>query len=116
MTTFRLATAADRDFLERMLVVAADWRPGAAVRSVEDVLAEPSLAHYIAGWPRHGDLGVVTEDRRGEPVGAAWCRYFSGDDQGYGFISSDVPEVAMGVVAEARNAGVGRALLVALAP
>lgn len=110
----RPASAADSGFLQRMLVVAADWRPDVSRRSVEDVMADPALAHYVEGWPQPGDLGVVAEDGRGEPLGAAWCRSFSADDPGYGFVSSDVPEVSMGVAAEARGQGVGRTLLTEL--
>lgn len=114
MVTIRPASAADRAFLERMLAVAADWRPDAPVRPVDDVLADPALAHYVTGWPRHGDFGVIAEDGRGERLGAAWCRSFSAEDPGFGFVSPDVPELAMAVVAGARGAGVGRMLLVAL--
>lgn len=110
----RPASATDGDFLQRMLVVAADWRPTAALRPVEDVLADPALAHYVEGWPRHDDFGVIAEGRRGDPLGAAWCRFFRADDPGHGFVLPDVPELAMGVVPEARGAGVGRALLMEL--
>jgi ribosomal protein S18 acetylase RimI-like enzyme len=114
VVTVRSASAADSDFLQRMLVVAAGWRPDVALRPVEDVLADPALAHYVVGWPRHDDFGIIAEDSRGERLGAAWCRYFSAEDPGYGFVSPDVPELSMGVVAEARGAGVGRSLLVVL--
>jgi len=114
VVTIRAASAADGDFLASMLCVAADWRPDVVPRPVEDVLADPALAHYVEGWPRHDDFGVIAEDDRGEALGAAWCRCFSADDPGYGFVSPDVPELAMGVVVDARGAGVGRALLVAL--
>jgi GNAT superfamily N-acetyltransferase len=114
VVTVRAATAFDSDFLQRMLAVAADWRPDVAPRPVEDVLADPALAHYVEGWPRSDDFGVIAEDERGDPLGAAWCRSFPVDDPGYGFVSPDVPELSMGVVAHARGAGVGRALLVGL--
>lgn len=77
-------------------------------------MADPNLAHYVEGWPRSGDVGVVAEDDRGEPVGAAWYRHFSADDPGYGFVAPEVPEISLGVIAEARRAGVGRRLMVAL--
>src|SRR3546814_14307787 len=95
-----------------MLAIAADWRPGSVVRSVEEVLAEPKLAHYVLGWPRAGDFGVVASDDDGQLVGAAWCRSFTADDPGFGFVSSVVPEVSLGVVTAFRTRGVGRQLLV----
>lgn len=97
-----------------MLVVAADWRPGSSARPVETVLSDPELAHYVVGWPQPTDFGVIAGDYMGKSIGAAWCRCFSVDDPGYGFVSPDVPEVSVGVVAEARGAGVGRALMSAL--
>ena len=114
MVTIRPASAADSDFLARMVVVAADWRPGSTLRPVEHMLADPALAHYVVGWPRPGDFGVIAENDSGEPVGAAWCRLFSAGHPGYGFISRDVPEVSIGVVAPARNSGVGRSLMAGL--
>lgn len=112
--TIQPASAADSHFLQRMLVVAADWRPGTSSRPVEVILSDPELAHYVVGWPQPTDFGVIADDRTGRSIGAAWCRFFSTDDPGYGFVSPDVPEVSVGVVAEARGAGVGRALMAAL--
>ena len=106
----RAATASDATFLRQMLAVAADWRPG-ALRPVDQVLADPALAHYVVGWPREDDFGVVAEDDAGRPVGAAWCRRFPADDPGYGFVAPDVPELAIAVVEGARGRQVGRQLL-----
>jgi ribosomal protein S18 acetylase RimI-like enzyme len=108
----RRATAEDRDFLEEMLAVAADWRPGTHVRSVAEILAQPALAHYVAGWPAEGDVGFIAEV--GQPVAAAWWRYFHQDDPGFGFVDDTVPEVSIGIVADARGQGLGTLLLEAL--
>lgn len=107
--TLRPATAADAGFLTDMLVEAANWSPETA-RPRDAVLATPEVTHYIDGWPRPGDLGVVAESG-GSPVGAAWVRYLSESDPGYGFVAEDIPELSIGVVAEWRGRGVGQALL-----
>ena len=112
MSTIRRATAGDGAFLKAMLAIAADWRPDARVRPVAEIMAEPALAHYAAGWPREGDLGFVAE--QDGPVGAAWWRYFPARDPGYGFVDETIPEVAIGVVAKARGQGTGTLLLDAL--
>ena len=75
----RPATAHDVTFLCQMLAVAADWRPDTPTRSVDEVLAEPELAHYVAGWPLERDVGVVAEDGV-RPVGAAWWRFFTAQE------------------------------------
>jgi GNAT superfamily N-acetyltransferase len=102
----RPAVAGDAAFLVVMLVEAAVLPPGAST----DVLADPALAPYVAGWPRPGDVGVVAEDG-GRPVGAAWARLFPPAAPGYGFVRADVPELAVATVPDRRGTGLGGALL-----
>lgn len=111
--TIRLATAQDADFLGDMLVEAVNWAP-TWDQSRESIFATPEIAHYVAGWPRPGELGVLAEVG-GDPVGAAWLRFWPADDPGYGFVAADVPELSLGVRADWRGRGVGRALLRAVA-
>ena len=106
----REATRDDGDFLADMLVEAVNWSPEWKRKSRRRVLAAPNTAHYIAGWPREDDLGVVAE-ADGERIGAAWLRFFPADDPGYGFVAADVPELTVGMAADWRGRGVGRALL-----
>lgn len=111
--TVRPAGAADADFLAEMLVAAAYWRPDGPRGSVTEVLSEPQLAHYIAGWPRVGDLGVIALDEQ-QPLGAAWVRLLPESGPGYGFVDAATPELSMGVVRAWRGRGVGSRLLDAL--
>lgn len=111
--TIRPAGAQDADFLAEMLAVAADWRPGVRTRPVDVILSEPTLAHYVEGWPGADDFGVVAEEAR--PVGAAWWRFLPRDDPGFGFVDRSIPEITIGVVPERRGQGIGRSLLEALA-
>ncbi len=112
MPRLRRAEAGDGPFLEEMLVLAACWRPDVPVLTVEQVMGRPELAHYVEGWPRPGDLGMVAEVDG--PVGAAWLRYLTGADPGYGFVDAGVPEVSMAVAGPWRGRGVGTRLLAAL--
>jgi len=107
----RPAGQADDGFLAEMLV-AACWRWDGPVGDVQSVLARPELAHYVSGWPRPGDLGVVAED--GQPVGAAWLRLLPEHDRGYGFVDAETPELSIGVVPTHRGRGIGSLLLKAL--
>ena len=111
--TIRRAGPADADFLADMLVEAANWRPEGK-RSRADTLADPLIGHYIDGWPRPGDLGLVAE-LGGTPAGAAWLRFFPASGPAYGFVAPDVPELVIGLRAECRGQGAGRALLRELA-
>jgi len=111
--TIRRAGPADAGFLADMLVEAANWRPEGK-RSRADTLADPLLGHYIDGWPRPGDLGLVAE-LDGKPAGAAWVRFFPASGPAYGYVAPDVPELVIGLRAECRGQGAGRALLRELA-
>ncbi|WP_262286138.1 GNAT family N-acetyltransferase [Micromonospora sp. MA102] len=106
----RAATQADYDFLVDMLVEAMNWLPERNW-SREQIMANPELAHYVAGWPRPNDFGLVAVDPADRPIGAAWCRYLTAADPGYGYVGDDVPELTIGVVETWRGRGVGRALL-----
>jgi GNAT superfamily N-acetyltransferase len=109
----RAARPDDGRFLGDMLVAAVNWPPDRDL-SRDQVFSIPELAHYVAGWPRRGDLGVVAE-ADGRLVGAAWLRFFPAHDPGYGFVPADVPELSIGVAATHRGRGIGRALLRAVA-
>ena len=106
----RPAEGSDAGFLAEMLVAAAFWRADGPSDSVPQVLGHPQFAHYIAGWPRPGDLGVIASSGQ-QPVGAAWARMLPRSDPGYGFVDSDSPEVSMGVAPASRGRGVGTRLL-----
>jgi GNAT superfamily N-acetyltransferase len=114
VVAIRPARDDDEPFLRAMLGEAVNWEPGRPTVPMDQLLATPELAHYVDGWPRPTDFGVVAEDA-GEPVGAAWCRFFDASDAGYGFVSTETPEVTIGVVAAHRGRGIGAALLQALA-
>lgn len=109
----RPAAASDAGFLELMLLEAFDWR-GEGRFTLPEILGMPHIAHYVVGWPRSGDFGVVAEDDEGAPLGAAWARAFPADDPGYGHVSPDIPELTLGVLPEHRGRGIGRLLLDAL--
>lgn len=106
----RPATARDAAFMTTMLVAAMNWSDAHQLSS-SDVLADPQISGYIADWPRADDHGLIAVDGAGASLGACWLRYRPASSRGFGFLASDVPELTIGVRAEARGAGVGRALL-----
>lgn len=112
--TTRLALATDVAFLEDMLVEAINWNPERPRSTPAAVLGVRELHHYVEGWPRPDDLGLVAEDSGGKRVGATWWRYFARDDPGFGFIAEGIPEISIGVIAERRGEGIGTLLLARL--
>src|SRR4051794_13060071 len=95
-----------------MLSEAAVWRPDKPTPTADEVMANPRYAMYLAGWPRHGDFGLVAEQDR--PLGAAWYRTYTETIHGHGFVAEDVPELSVAVIASRRHKGIGRLLLVGL--
>jgi ribosomal protein S18 acetylase RimI-like enzyme len=109
----RDATPSDETFITRMLCEAASWRAEVRPREAE-VVARPEVAVYLAGWGREGDTAVVAEEDSGRLLGAAWYRFFSEEEHGFGFVSADIPELTIAVEQAERGRGIGTALLDAL--
>ena len=105
----RPAGARDFTFLTTMLGEAAVWRPDKPTPTGAQVLADPRYAMYLAGWPRPGDYGLVAE--QDGPLGAAWYRTYTDAVHGHGFISEDIPELSIAIIASRRGEGIGRRLL-----
>src|SRR5690348_877391 len=82
--TIRPATAEDLPFLTDMMVEIAN--SPYYQRTREELLANPQVLHYVEGWPRPSDVGVIAH-RGGRPVGAAWVRFFTEDNRSDGFVS-----------------------------
>ena len=95
-----------------MLGEAAVWRPDKPTPTADEVMADPRFAMYLAGWPRHGDFGLVAE--QDGPLGAAWYRTYTEMSHGHGFVAADVPELSIAVIASRRHEGIGRLLLLDL--
>jgi ribosomal protein S18 acetylase RimI-like enzyme len=108
--TYRDATPDDAELVLAMLLHAANWSPRRRPLTREQVVGDPKLAHYAAGWPRPSDLGVVVQDTDGVGVGAAWLRCFTEDDPSYGFVAADIPELSIGVSPAWRGQGLGTRL------
>lgn len=105
----RPAAGDDAPFLTEMLIDAVNWHPERHLSKAR-ILSDPVLSRYVSGWPRPDDGGVVATVA-GRPIGAAWWRFFSAEDPGYGFVEADVPELSIAVSEAWRGRGVGRMLV-----
>jgi ribosomal protein S18 acetylase RimI-like enzyme len=110
LIAIRRLTPDDAHVVRAMFVHTFRWRDDTPAEPV----ADPALAHYIAGWPRPGDDGVMAEEGSGDLVGAAWYRLFDESDHGFGFVSATVPEVGIAVTPAYRGRGIGLRLMSAL--
>ncbi len=104
-------TEKDEPFLWQMLYQAAHLGEEGNFK-VEDAMNHPDLVKYVKNWGRKGDSGFVAIlENSNQPVGAAWVRLFTGENQGYGYISDRIPELAIAILPEYRNQGIGTQLL-----
>jgi ribosomal protein S18 acetylase RimI-like enzyme len=109
----RTAGPGDLDAIKWALFGALDWSPERELPPFELVMEHPEAARYHRDWGRPGDLGVIAEEG-GEVVGVAYCRLFTEDDHGYGYVDPETPEIAIAVRDGHRGEGIGRRLLDAL--
>lgn len=74
------------------------------------IVDQPELSRYVRGWMKETDAGCIAEVNDCK-AGAAWARFFSGGERGYGYTGEGTPELSMAVKAQYRRLGIGQALL-----
>lgn len=110
--TIRRAAREDLPFLWEMLFEAAAVSPEIREMGREKALALPFIAHILENFGRRGDFGFIAETAVDKiPIGAVWARLFPADAKGYGFISTEIPELAIAVAPDFRGCGAGTRLL-----
>ncbi len=112
--TFRPANARDLEHVQWALYEALDWSPDRQLPGPDVILAHPQAAIYHHGWGRPGDLGVIAEDG-GTVVGVVFCRLFTDDEHGHGYVDAETPELGIAVHESRRGEGLGAALMTELA-
>src|SRR4029434_962687 len=77
-----------------------------------EIVQQPELSRYVAGWGRADDagLGALLEESF-EPIGAVWIRLLQGAGRGYGYVDNATPELTIALRPAARGKGVGTQLL-----
>jgi ribosomal protein S18 acetylase RimI-like enzyme len=107
----RPAALSDESFLWEMLYQSLYVEEGHEPFAPE-IVNEPQLARYVAGWGRAGDMGFVAVEMKHEtPVGAVWSRLPGDEDKGFACVDDETPELAVAVLPEYRGQGIGTALL-----
>jgi ribosomal protein S18 acetylase RimI-like enzyme len=102
--TVRALTVEDESIVWEML------RYASHEPSLDSVQKQPELARYASGWGRVGDIGcVATKDTAS--ISAAWLRLWVKEEKGFGYVSDEIPELAMAVLPDFRGQGIGTHLL-----
>ena len=109
----RPLTKADQGLLWEA-VYQAIYVPSGESAPPRSIVDDPSVARYVAGWGRRGDVGFAAElVPAGKPLGACWLRLWPGDERGHGYVDDATPELSLAVWPGHRAQGTGTRLLAA---
>lgn len=107
----REAQLDDFRFMQEMLYEAVFWRTDPNRPSLPDALAYPETEKALRDWPeRPGDTGVVATIGS-TPLGAAWYRLWTAEDDMRGYVDDTTPVLAIAVQQDHRRRGIGTLLL-----
>src|SRR5262245_12048406 len=110
----RPLTNEDEPFLWEMLYQAL-YVPAGKPPFPPEIVRQPEISPYVAGWGRADDAGFVAlYEETSEPVGAVWIRLLKGADKGYGYVDDATPELTIALHPAARGQGVGTQLLLSM--
>lgn len=112
--SFRRAGAGDAEHIRWGLYEALSWNPARKLPAASVTLEHPEASRYHRDWGRPGDIGVIASTHDGV-VGVAYCRLFTAEDHGHGYVDDETPEVAVAVRDRWRGTGLGTALMKELA-
>lgn len=105
--SFRPARESDRGFLLEMFREADTWGED---KDVSDSFAQ-DVVLYVDAWDENQG-GVILEEN-GEPIGASWLLNKTDDEHAAGFVSADIPELAIALAKGKTGGGLGGKLLMA---
>jgi GNAT superfamily N-acetyltransferase len=111
--SMRDGDAEDLPIIKQILYEALAWSPARALPPLDHLMVHPEVIRYHRDWGRPGDLAVIAV-QDGKVIGGAFCRTFTDDDHGHGYVDPSTPELAIAVFDGHRGRGVGGALLDAL--
>ncbi|MBN2764724.1 MAG: GNAT family N-acetyltransferase [Paludibacteraceae bacterium] len=100
----------ETSFLNEMLYHAV-FVPEGEPALPRSIVHEPFIAAYTQNWGQSDTDIALLALANDMPVGAIWVRNFTEANKAYGFVSEDIPEMAMALLPLYRNRGIGRRLL-----
>ncbi len=108
--TIEPLTALDQSFMWEMLYQAL-YVPAGGAPFEREIVSQPHLARYVRDWGRPDDSGFKAVAENNLPVGAVWLRLLKNEEQGFGYVDDETPELGMAVLPCHRGHGIGTGLL-----
>jgi GNAT superfamily N-acetyltransferase len=100
----------DEPFLREMLYQAL-YVPLGANPLPREIIYSPELSKYVQNWQKE-DVGFVAVLKSTQiQAGAVWIRRFNNNNQGYGYLNDETPELSIAVLPEYRQQGIGTQLI-----
>lgn len=75
-----------------------------------DVVYEDRYHKYIKDYGREGDYALACDDD-GRVTGIIWIRMFKEEDESFGFVDEETPELTLSVLAGYNEQAIGKELL-----
>lgn len=88
----------------------AIYVPEGEPRPHPNIIYQPELSRYVAGWGKLNDRGFAAADGN-QIIGAAWYRLLTGENRGYGYVNNTTPELSIALQPAYRGQGIGTELL-----
>ena len=108
----RQRTVDDLPFLKQALYLAVLWNPQSKKIPIDQLFTEPEIAKIFEHWGEiEGDFSLIAVDEQNNPIAAIWYRFFSEENQSYGFYDEQTPEIGLSVLEEYRSMGIGTTLM-----
>ena len=109
----RKSQSSDMSFMREMLYQGVYWRAIADQNPppFEQALADPQVNKALAAWGESaGDQGVVAMHNN-TPIGAAWYRFWTDENNIRGYIEESIPALIIAVHSDYRDRGIGKQML-----
>jgi ribosomal protein S18 acetylase RimI-like enzyme len=89
----------------------AIFQPEGAGRLPRKIIKTPGIDVYIRDFGKAKGDHCLVAGWEGKIVGAAWVRVLAGEVKGFGNVDDQTPELAVSLLEEYRNRGIGTALM-----
>jgi ribosomal protein S18 acetylase RimI-like enzyme len=107
----RPLVASDQRLVWDLLHVAL-WDPLPAPLRPREILDNPQVSIYAAGWGKTSDVGVLGETAEGRPMGACWMRLIR-HGVGLAYVDDETPQLGIALFPEFQRQGHGEVLMCA---